>query len=202
MPLLLFLAISLLIPCQALAGAQSNSDNSNQIFNFKTAPVDMKSKVENAHDAFILCGYRFDEDNGTILSTGTKNPISYGEVNGFLTQISLSEKRYALERMKELLAQQDPNKPVAKEVLEELKALTGKHQKDLPADFSKAIAEAQGLPAKILRTQVDQAYADSLRYWDGQMSFTERVGAALPVTPGGWNEPGQKPAYLDDMEKL
>ncbi|MBI5623793.1 MAG: hypothetical protein HY924_08450 [Elusimicrobia bacterium] len=170
-----------------------------KVFVSSCVPPALKGRVEQARQHIVLLGYRFDDENGTILSPQTKGPIETAEVEQVLAWSEAGNRHLTLERMSHVLLRQNPGQPLSPEAAAELQRLAAAHGDALPRAVLDALAAA-GPNTKALSGDVLKAYEDSARVFDGQPSPLQRLGVALPVL-GRWNAPARLPDYFDDAER-
>ncbi|MFH2204378.1 MAG: hypothetical protein ABIJ96_14770 [Elusimicrobiota bacterium] len=144
-------------------------------------------------------GYRIDDAAGVVLSPQTKKPVTRFEMMLLRRQIQLAVKHAALERLNHLLAGQDPDKPLSKDAMSQVRQLIAGREKDLPKALLDALQGARTLKAAAVQQAAESAYTDSTRFFDGFTSLTKQAGAALPVM-GEWNAPQKVPGYFDSEE--
>ncbi len=190
----LILSLALLACGHFLAAEQAS-----ETFFLKSAPAELKAKVERYRENILLVGYRFDEKEGTILSPETKGPIRVPEAEELVAAIAAGLRHAALERLNYLLSRQKAGEPIPEKVLAEARQIAESERVPLPESLLKALKGAQKAPGA-LTLEVARAYIESTRYWDGAMTPRERFEASQPVVVGGSKEPFRSP-YFDETEK-
>ncbi len=191
---LLLLALLLISPVVPAAASDpvAFSAQKGEVFSFNTASPELKARVEKRREVVIMLGHRFDESAGTILSSKTKAPLTLKEVEEILAEIDKAKTFDVLERMSAILSKQDLSKPLSPSVLAQLETLAGTQKNGIPPGLLKLLDGTSKVSAKILVADVENAYMESTRYFDGQ-EVAGKTSVLGSHTSG--------PQYFDDAEK-
>lgn len=168
-------------------------------YDFKQAPVTDQERMQ-----LLLAPCRFDDASAHILcldaQTQAKSTMAKFSMIYMREQDRLQAGHGLLERLDLLLSGQAADKPVPADVVGKAKAMLAEGPADaLPPSLVSAIT-APGAKAGDARAQIEKAYTDSTRFFDGQTSLDDWLKAAQPVVPGvgGANQPAQ---FFDDTER-
>jgi hypothetical protein len=168
-------------------------------YDFHQQPVTDQERMQ-----LLLAPCRFDEPSAHILcldsKTQAKTPLPKLGMAYMRFQVRVQTGHSLLERLDLLLSGQPADKPVSPEVAAKAKAMLAEGPTDALSPTLVSALNAPGAKAGDLRSQVDKAYTDSTRFFDGQTKLYDRFKEALPVIPG-YNERKTPPQFFDDNER-
>ena len=164
-------------PAPAAAAASASAD-------WRRADLSAAQK-----DALAASGYRLEAD-GRVLDPTTLGALSSDEFSSALTRLGLGAQQSALERLRLLLAKDDPT-PADRAAIAALRG-------SLPDDVAKAVDA--GAAAADLRALADRDLSRIAAYFDAARSPQQRVLDAAPVALGA---PGPRTPlpYFDPAER-
>lgn len=169
------------------------------------APYDFHKKplLDEERTQLLLGGCRPEEDSGHVIcldaQTAVKKAMTELDLAYMRKLGGLQERHAVLERLGAMLSKEPADQPLSAETAAKAQAiLKASPAAQLPASLVAAL-NAPGAKSGALRAQVESAYADSTRFFDGQTGVDDFFKNSRPVTPGYLQPP--KSQFFDDDEK-
>lgn len=182
----LFLAASLLAAPSARAADPVPVAAASPAADWRQAGLEEPMK-----DALRGAGYGL-QDDGRVLDSKTRRPLSAAELAEALKRIDLSARRLALERLRLVLGH-DP-------MTDADRAAAATLEGNLPDDVARALDSNAGLAD--LRALTDRDLTGIASYFDGSRTPAERAEAALPVLAGAPGPRAPLPYFEPDERRL
>ncbi len=164
------------------------------------APYDYrKEPLSEAEESdLVLDGCRLEESTSHIVCLPDKKPLSRLGVQRRRGG-ARPQQSNALERIGALLAKAAPGAPVGADVADEVRALEKAKPGSVPPALRDELLAPKGLTTARAAADVQAAYLDSTRFFDGRSPLSALAERSVPL-PADW-KPKFDVKFFDDGER-